>query len=79
VVRARVVCGRCTDQLSPNIHHQGTHLICTSCHLPPHPKAPEHRRHFDVHAFMKQHAGEGAPHGMMPIAAATLWLGMYKH
>ncbi len=41
-------------------------------------QAPEHRRHFDVHAFMKAHAPEGAEHNMMPIAAATLWLATYK-
>lgn len=42
-------------------------------------QAPEHRRHFDVHHFMKAHAPVGAAHGIMPIAAAGLWLGMYKH
>lgn len=42
-------------------------------------QAPEHRRHFDVHHFMKAHTFEGAAHGMVPIAAAGLWLGTYKH
>lgn len=41
-------------------------------------QAPEERRRFDVLSFMKHNAPEGAAHGVMPIAAANLWLGTYK-